>query len=119
MKTITTTLMALFLGLFAHASVACDKPAAIAIPDGSSATAEEMDAAGKAFHEYMIAMQNYQVCLNNEADRERLSADQLSKAQIEEQEYEFATLHNAASSEMKSTSEEFQRAVDNYKDAHD
>lgn len=119
MKATATLLMTLSLGLFAHASFACEKPNPITIPDGSKATLEEMDAAGKAIHDYMMAMQNYQGCLDNEANRKRLAAGQLSKTQIEEQEYEFTTLHNAASSEMKSIAAEFQRAVDTYKTEHD
>ena len=115
MRATATLLMTLSLGLFAHAALPCEKPNPISIPDGNKATVEEMNAAGNAFHDYMMAMQNYQGCLDNEANRIRLAADQLSKSQIEEQEYEFTTLHNAASSEMKSTSAEFQRAVDQYK----
>lgn len=106
---------ALVVTFFAQTALACDEPAAISIPDGGAASEKEMTAAGQAYHQFMIGMQLYQVCLEDEANQDRLAADDLGKAQIKAQENRFASLHNSASAAMESTTERFEEAVSDYK----
>lgn len=101
--------------LFAQISVACDKPAEISVPDGNKASAEEMADAGKAYHQYMINMQLYQVCLEDEANQDRLQADELDKSEVRSMENRYAGLHNSASASMAKATEEFEQSVTEYK----
>ena len=110
---VTAALVVTFL---AQTALACDAPTEISVPNGSKATEKEMTAAGQAYHQFMIGMQLYQVCLENEANQDRLTADDdLSKAEIKAQENRFASLHNSASAAMESTTESFEEAVSDYK----
>ena len=111
---VNTSLTLLAIG-FAQNAMACDKPEDISIPDGSQASEQEMASAGKAYHEFMIGMQRYQVCLENAANQDRLSATTKSKADIKAEEDKYASLHNAASASMKKTTESFDDAVAAYK----
>lgn len=97
--------------LFSASSVACDQPAGVKIPDGQKATTEEMTAAGQSFHRFMLNMQNYQVCLEDEANEERARAGDENKSQVQARENRFVSKHNAASAEMTRTSESFKTAV--------
>lgn len=94
--------------------LACDEPATIIVPDGSSASEEDMRAAGEAYSDYMSDMQLYQSCLETEADQERMGTDAQPKSDIDSRENEYAALHNAASLTMSQVTEAFQRAVDAY-----
>ena len=93
-------------------ALACEEPAAISVPDGDTASEAQMNVAGAAYHQYMIDMQLYQVCLNDAAELERRRNDRASRASTAARENEYAALHNAASSAMVRTTAAFERAVE-------
>jgi len=94
---------------------ACDLPTKFTIPDGQQATADEMTKSGQQYHQFMLDMQLYQACLEDDTDRERLATADSSKAAVKAREDKYASIHNAASSTMTRTSEAFDRAVETYK----
>lgn len=114
MKSIIVVSIALIGTFLAQDSFACEKPGGISLPNGSTATEQEMVAAGNRFHQFMVNMQLYQVCLDDEANRLRLRLNDQSKQQITLRENKYASLHNAASAAMKQTTEAFNRVVEAY-----
>ncbi len=59
----------------------------------------------------MLNMQNYQACLEDEANEERARAGDENKSQLQARENRLISKHNAASDEMTRTSESFKKAV--------
>jgi len=114
MKATISISFALIAMFFAQTSVACDKPDDISIPNGSAATAGEMTAAGQNFHQFMLDMQLYQVCMEDEANLERSKPGNPSKSAIQVRENQYVSSHNAASDAMTKTAESFRQAVENY-----
>jgi len=108
---ITFALVGLF---FAQTSIACDEPSNVSIPDGKKVTADEMSDAGQQFHQFMLNMQLYQVCLEDEANQERSKPGNPSKSAIQARENKYVSSHNAASDAMTKTAEGFRQAVADY-----
>lgn len=103
------------IGFFiAQVGFACDEPADITVPNGNRATEADMTEAGRIYHQYMIDMQLYQVCLEDEADQERLRADDLSRSEVQVAENRYVRLHNSASTAMEKTTERFEKAIEAY-----
>ena len=115
----TTGIFGVLVALSAHPAAACERPATIEIPDGAKASEEDMTRAGAAYHEYMLAMQRYQVCLEDEANTRRLAGQSLDRATNLRAENDYVAQHNAASDEMTSTTDDFTRAIEAYKSRAD
>ena len=64
--TCSALLVPTLLGLAGLANAACNYPAEVTIPDGSTATEVDMGAAGKAVKTYMAEMDTYLACLDAE-----------------------------------------------------
>lgn len=101
--------------LFAYAGWACEPPRDVAIPDGKSATEEQMVEANSALRSYVAAMQRYQSCLESDAQAVRTTYRASDVTSTLLQEDEFARRYNEASEALKETAEKFQKAVDDYK----
>ena len=100
--------------LFAQAAFACEQPTNFSVPNGKTATEDQMNTAGKNYHQYMVDMQLYQVCLNDDAESERRDSNTLSKDKGRALENTFASRHNSASADMKRTTEAFNKAIEAY-----
>ena len=112
MKTLTSVLI---LGALAAgpAHAACSYPRAPAnVPDGSTATKEEMKAAQQAFQAYNNAIKAYTDCLNLEHD-ERIAKDPaaLTEDQKKELERMRAQKNNAAIDEAEAVTARFNEQV--------
>jgi|SRR5687767_2568694 len=112
MKTLTSVLI---LGALAAGPVhaACSYPRAPAnVPDGSTATKEEMKAAQQAFQAYNNAIKAYTDCLNLEHD-ERIAKDPaaLTEDQKKELERMRAQKNNAAIDEAEAVTARFNEQV--------
>ncbi len=114
MRAIIYLSFALIALLFAQSSLACDQPGNINIPDGRTASAKEMTLAGQNFHQFMLDLQLYQVCLEDEANQQRGRSAKDNKSQIQARENRYVSRHNAASDEMNKTAENFKKAVADY-----
>ncbi len=84
--------LALAIVAFAGLQVAqadCRYPADVSIPDGDSATKEQMTAAGRAVKEYNVAVESYLACLDDEQKA-------LGDAVTDEQKKMYTSRYNAA-----------------------
>lgn len=99
------------LGCGALAASACENPTMVAVPDGKTATMEQLLAAQAEVKTYMAAMEEYLACVNGELE-----------AKGEDAPAEFKTLmvarHNAAVSEMETIAAAFNQQVQAYKAAN-
>jgi len=100
----------------AQGAFACDYPQRIDVPNGMSATKDDMIAGQKSVKTYMASMEEYLSCI--EADEAQAvigmgDVDEDSKRQREEL---FNKKYNAAIEEMNLVAEEFNMQVRTYKD---
>jgi hypothetical protein len=96
---------------YSFAAAACENPKMVSIPDGKTATMEQLLAAQGEVKTYMAAMEGYLDCLNKELE-----------AQGEEAPAEFKSLmvtrHNTGVSEMEGVAAAFNEQVKAYKAAN-
>jgi hypothetical protein len=95
----------------AFAGAACENPAMITLPDGKSATMEQLLAAQAVVKTYMSAMNDYLACIDNEAAGKGEEApDQFKEMMV--------TRHNTAVTEMETVAAAFNDQVKAYKAAN-
>jgi hypothetical protein len=92
------------------AGAACDYPPEIAIPDGKSATKEQMVAASNAVKDYMAKVEQYLACLDKEES-------DLGEAVTEEQKQIHTSRHNAAVDALNAVAARYNDQVKEYKKA--
>jgi hypothetical protein len=98
-------------GCWVTAGTACESPAVVAIPDGKSATMEQLLAAQGQVKSYMAAMQGYLACIDMEADAKGADAPAEYKAMMVDR-------HNSAVAEMEQIAAAFNEQVKAYKAAN-
>lgn len=100
----------------AQGALACDYPQRINVPDGATATKEDMIAGQKGVKTYMALMEEYLTCIEaDEAQAVRGMGD-VDKDTKRQREDMFNKKHNAAVEEMNLVAEEFNMQVRAYKD---
>jgi uncharacterized protein YbjQ (UPF0145 family) len=105
------TVAALGLAAAAPASAGCVYPRAPDnLPDGATATTEQMVEGQKAVKQYMGEMDAYLNCLDLESDSQKASPD-LKPEQKAEIEAMQAKKHNAAVDEMEQVAERFNAQI--------
>ncbi len=99
----------------------CPYPAAPAkIPDGASATMEEMIAGQKAVQAYDKAINEYVACIDNELkDSIAKAGDKLKPEQKADMEKVEAQKHNAAIDQEQSVADRFNEQVKAFKARND
>ena len=106
------TCSALFLSFSA---LACDYPDKITVPDGASATKEELIAAQKAVKTYIAEMDTYLECIVEEEKLARQAIDNL-EPEVEQQREEMLTKkYNAGVDEEKMVEADWNATVQDYK----
>ena len=111
-----------FLGaLTAPVYADCPYPAAPAkIPDGASATLDEMIAGQKAVNEYQKAINDYTSCIDKELDDKIAKAgDKLKPEQKADMQKVEAQKHNAAVDQLQSIADRFNEQVKVFKSRSD
>ena len=101
MRAVTASVLAtIFYGYGMSAAAACEAPSPVAIPDGATATREQMLAAQAQVRAYQAAMNEFIACIDSEGD-----------AQGEEAPAEFKSLmverHNSAVTELEGVAAAF------------
>jgi hypothetical protein len=96
---------------YAFAAAACENPTMITIPDGKTATMEQLLAAQGDVKTYMAAMDGYLDCLNKELEAQGKEAPAEFKALM-------VTRHNTGVSEMEGVAAAFNEQVKAYKAAN-
>jgi phage-related tail protein len=110
--------MALGAALWGGAAYAdCTYPAAPSkMPDGASATLEEMVAGQKAVKEYDKSIKDYVDCIDKELDDKIAKAgDKLKPEQKADMQKVEAQKHNAAIDQLQSVADRFNEQVKVYK----
>jgi hypothetical protein len=95
----------------------CPYPAAPAkLPDGASATLEEMIAGQKAVNEYQKAINDYTACIDKELDENiAKGGDKLKPEQKADMQKVEAQKHNAAADQLQSIADRFNEQVKVFK----
>jgi hypothetical protein len=95
----------------------CPYPAApTRLPDGASATLEEMIAGQKAVNEYQKAINDYTSCIDKELDDSIAKAgDKLKPEQKADMQKVEAQKHNAAVDQLQSIADRFNEQVKVFK----
>ena len=100
MKALTSCLVAAVAMGFASASVACEQPTAVAVPDGKTATREAMLAGQAQIRTYQAAMDEFLACIDAELAAEGEQAPDEFKSLM-------VSRHNAAVAEMEGVAAAF------------
>jgi polyisoprenoid-binding protein YceI len=102
-------LMVLAAALAPAARAACEYPADVTVPEGKSATQEEITAASAAVKKYLADMEAYTACLDAEA----------ATVPVEQQTPEIKAMHvkryNAAVDAMEATANAFNEQLRAFK----
>ncbi|HEX7081133.1 MAG TPA: hypothetical protein VF329_08980 [Gammaproteobacteria bacterium] len=102
----------LVLSAFATAgALACETPSMVNVPDGTTATMEQMVAAQQEVKDYVAAMEDYLACVNEELEAAGEDAPEEYKALMIER-------HNSAVGEMEAVAAAFNEQVRAYRAAH-
>jgi hypothetical protein len=108
-----------FLGALGAAPVHADCPypaAPTKIPDGASATLEDMIAGQKAVNEYQKAINDYTSCIDKDLDDKIAKAgDKLKPEQKADMQKVEAQKHNAAVDQLQSIADRFNEQVKVFK----
>lgn len=99
----------------APAALACDYPSRVNIPDGTTATKEEMIAGQRAVKEYVANMETYLDCLLEEEKSTRATMDNLTAEDEQLREDMLNKKYNAAVDEMETVAAHFNEQVQVYK----
>ena len=105
-----------FLGLaFSAQALACEYPERVDVPNGASATKEEMLEAQKSVKTYVTAMETYLDCILEEEKAARAAIEDLTPEVEQQREDMLTKKYNAAVDEMETVAAEFNAQVQAYK----
>lgn len=113
-NTIKTT-VSIALLLAAQNALACDYPQRITIPDGATASKEEMIAGQKNVKAYVASMDEYLACIEAEEAQAVLSLGDVDEDVKRQRAIMFDKKYNAAVEEENLVAEEFNVQVRAYK----
>lgn len=109
MNRLTRCMLALMAaGAFQAAQAACNYPPEAKVPDGATATEEQMKEANQAVKEYMAAVESYLACLDEEEKA-------LGDAVTEEQKSLHTSRHNAAVDALNAVASRYNEQVQLFK----
>jgi hypothetical protein len=116
MNIISKTIISAVLVLSAPLSFACDYPHRANVPDGSTATKDEMIAGQRGIKAYMSAMEEYLSCIESAEQETVAGTDQMDEAAKQQRIDMYNKKYNAAVDEMNLVAEEFNLQVRAYKE---
>lgn len=102
--------------LSAPLSFACDYPHRADLPDGSTASKEEMIAGQRGVKTYMSAMEVYLSCIESAEQETVAGTDEVDEAAKQQRIEMYNKKYNAAVDEMNLVAEEFNLQVRAYKE---
>ncbi len=105
---------AVFLS-FAATAIACEYPESADIPNGSTATRDEMLAGQQAVKDYIEAMEEYLVCIEEEEEATLETLEDISDEERVNRERALTMKHNAAVEEMELVAARFNEEVRVYR----
>lgn len=101
--------------LAAPIAFACDYPQRASVPNGNSATKDEMIAGQKAVKAYMAAMDEYLACIASEEEVAKAQIEDPSEEELQQRQLMLNKRHNAAVEEMEIVAANYNNAVRAYK----
>lgn len=101
--------------LVTPAAMACEYPAQVEIPNGESATREQMIESQRAVKAYVATMEEYLDCLVEEEQAARAEMEELSAEDEQLREDMLNKKYNAAVDEMEKVAAQFNAEVQAYK----
>ena len=110
------TVLVAILSLGAPFALACDYPARTDVPNGDSATKDEMIQGQRNVKSYMAAMEEYLACIESAEQDTVAGNDDLDEEQKQQRIAMFNKKYNAAVEEMNLVAEQFNSQVRAYKD---
>lgn len=116
MNKITISALSASLLLFAQAALGCDYPQRAQVPDGTTASKDEMIAGQKGVKSYIAAMEEYLACIEAEEAQSVLALGDVDEESSRQREEMFNKKYNAAVEEMNLVAEEFNIQVRAYKE---
>ena len=117
MNKLTLTSIAVALLLASSIAFACDYPPRADIPNGATATKEDMLNGQKSVKAYMSAMDEYLACLEAEEKETVAGMPEISDEERANREAALTKKHNAAVDDMELVAARFNEAVRAYKAA--
>ena len=97
------------------AALACDYPKRVDIPNGVTASKDEMLAGQRAVKDYMVAMENYLACIEQQEEATLTTMSDITEEERAARSSNLTKKHNAAIEEMELTAARFNEAVRAYK----
>lgn len=116
MNILKKTVVTLAFLFSAQSALACDYPQRIEVPDGATASKEDMIAGQKSVRSYMASMEAYLTCIEADEAQAVLSLGDIGEREKRQREDMFNKKYNAAVEEMNLVAEEFNIQVRAYKD---
>ncbi|MBT8066437.1 MAG: hypothetical protein KJO09_04305 [Gammaproteobacteria bacterium] len=98
------------------AALACDYPHRADVPDGTTATKEQMIEGQRGVKAYMSAMEEYLSCIETAEQETVAGADDIDEATKQQRIEMYNKKYNAAVDEMNLVAEEFNVQVRAYKE---
>jgi hypothetical protein len=113
-KTMKTAISVAML-FFAQGALACDYPQRVDLPNGASATKDEMIAGQKGVKKYMATMETYLACIEAEEAQAVIELGDMDEETSRQRAEMFNKKYNAAVEEMNLVAEKFNIQVRTYK----
>jgi hypothetical protein len=118
MNNIMKSAISVALLLVAQGALACDYPKRVDLPDGATASKEDMLAGQKGVKTYMASMDEYLSCIEAEEATAVLSLGDVDEDAKRQRAEMFNKKYNAAVEQMNLVAEEFNVQVRAYKDVN-
>jgi len=115
MKTILKPALATAFLIVAAPVLACDYPTKVIVPNGTTATKEDMLEGQKAIKQYVADMEAYLDCIVAEEQSARAEMDDLDAEAEQQREDMLNKKYNAAVEEMETIAAAFNSEVQAYK----
>ncbi|MCO4809955.1 MAG: hypothetical protein KC572_00020 [Gammaproteobacteria bacterium] len=116
MNKLTKTAIFVAMIFAAQGALACDYPQRVNVPNGASATKDDMIAGQKGVKTYMASMEEYLTCIEADEAAAVLGLGEVDDDTKRQREEMFNKKYNAAVEEMNLVAEEFNVQVRAYKD---
>jgi hypothetical protein len=116
MNKLKKTVVTLAILFAAQSAFACDYPQRIDVPNGASASKDDMIAGQKSVKSYMASMEEYLACIEADEAQAVLGLGEVDEDAKRQRADMFNKKYNAAVEEMNLVAEEFNVQVRAYKD---
>ena len=111
--------LSLTLGLTAQSAFACDYPSRVLIPNGNTATQQEMVEGQRGVKQYVADMEIYLTCIVEEEKQAQDAMGELAPEVEQEREDMLNNIYNAAVDEMERVAAQFNAEVQAYRARED